>query len=147
MDAKDKRATQELVAASRNDSSGWVVLIVDDEGDNLRVIARLLSFLGAEVHTASGGYEALDVLKRVTPTFILSDLSMPQMNGWSLFERIRANSETKHIPIIAITAHGFWGSKKSVMASGFDGYISKPFGISTFLLEIQRCLSSTGAGV
>lgn len=146
MNAADKRSTQEIVAASRSDSSSWTVMIVDDESDNLRVIARLLNFLGAQVVTAASGAEALNMLTRITPTFILSDLTMPQMNGWTLLDKIRENPETKDIPIIAITAHTMWGSKRSVMSSGFDGYISKPFGISTFLLEIQRCLASAGAG-
>lgn len=141
-----RTTTQELVAVNRKDANSWVVLIVDDERDNLRVISRLLVFLGATVHTANSGFEALEILDRVTPTFILSDLSMPKMNGWVMFEKVRSNPNTAKIPIIAVTAHAMWGTKHSIMAAGFDGYIAKPFGISTFITEIQRCLMSAGTG-
>jgi CheY-like chemotaxis protein len=142
-----RRSTQELVAVNRKDAKSWRVLVVDDEKDNLRVISKLLVFLGAEVHTARSGLEGLDMLKKIKPTFILSDLSMPMMNGWRMFKEVRNDPETQQIPIIAITAHAKWGTKESLLAEGFDGYIAKPFGISTFLTEIQRCLACTGVGV
>ena len=134
--------TRELVNLNRKDATEWTVLIVDDERDNLDVISRLLTFLGATVKTAECGTEALDILKTVTPTFILSDLMMPDMDGWKLNKAIRSNPATATIPVIAITASTMNVDRFMALGSGFDGYIAKPFSISTFLMEIQRCLTA-----
>jgi len=118
-----------------------VILIVDDILDNLEVAAKILSFNGAEVYTAQNGVEALQILHNIVPTLILLDLSMPIMNGWELLEILKENPVTAHIPVIAVTAHAMQGDYVKIMRAGFNGYIAKPFGISTLLIEIQRSLS------
>lgn len=137
----DKRTTQEIVTVSRPDSANWKVLVVDDERDNLEVITRLLQFLGSSVITAENGVEALEKLETEKPTFILSDLLMPEMDGWKLFEKIRKDATNAQIPIIAVTASTMTVDAKSAHAYGFDGFIAKPFSISIFITEIQRCLN------
>ncbi|MEO1646004.1 MAG: response regulator, partial [Chloroflexota bacterium] len=62
------------------DIKNWIILIVDDEPDNLGVAQKVLSYGGADVHIARNGLEGLAVLDKITPTFILLDLSMPEMN-------------------------------------------------------------------
>jgi two-component system cell cycle response regulator DivK len=123
------------------DVEQWVVLIVDDEPDNLGVAQKVLSYGGADVHIARNGLEGLSVLERVKPTFILLDLSMPEMDGWEMFERARSLETLSDVPIIALTAHAMAGDKKRVMDAGFDGYIAKPFRINSFMDEIHRCLN------
>lgn len=118
----------------------WIVLIVDDEPDNLGVAQKVLSFGGAEVHIARNGVEGLEVLARIKPTYVLLDLSMPTMDGWEMFEHVRANADLADMPVIALTAHAMAGDRERVLEVGFNGYISKPFRINTFLEEIQRCL-------
>jgi CheY-like chemotaxis protein len=71
--------------------SNWVVLIVDDELDNLDIPKQLFEHYRAEVHTALDGNEGLAILEKVTPTFILLDLSMPGMDGWTMLKRIRSD--------------------------------------------------------
>ena len=78
MSADNKRNTQELVSLNRPASATWRVMVVDDERDNLEVITRLLQFLGSTVITAENGVEALKKLQTEKPTFILSDLLMPE---------------------------------------------------------------------
>lgn len=141
----DHTTTQEMIRISRSDAASWDVLIVDDERDNLDVISRLLSFLGASVQTAESGHEALQILKSSTPTFILADLMMPEMNGWKLFDAIRANTAYNDIPVIAVTASTMNIDRTLTDKHGFDGFIPKPFSISIFLLEINRCLNKTAA--
>lgn len=123
------------------DINDWVVLIVDDEPDNLGVAQKVLSYGGADVHIARNGLEGLAVLERIKPTFILLDLSMPEMDGWEMFERARALQTMDDVPIIALTAHAMTGDKERVLAAGFDGYIGKPFRINTFMDEINNCLA------
>lgn len=122
------------------DMSTWSVLIVDDEIDNVGVAQKVLTFNGAKVSVARNGIEGLKALETLSPTFILLDLSMPEMDGWEMFSLVRQNPELSHIPIIALTAHAMSGDKERVMEAGFNGYIAKPFRINTFLEEIQNCL-------
>lgn len=125
------------------DIQKWVVLIVDDKHDNVEVAAKVLSFNGAEVHTASNGQEGLDLIKSKSlhPTFILLDLSMPVMSGWEMLDRLRANPATAYVPVIALTAHAMEGDAEKVREAGFDGYIAKPFSIVTFMAEIRDVIS------
>src|SRR5690554_4454116 len=133
-----KRKTEELTKVVQN----WVVLAVDNEQDNLDVVEKVLSFEGAKVYTALNGIEGLAVLETVTPTFILLDLSMPHMDGWEMLEKLRANPVIQHIPVIALTAHAMDGDEERAIAAGFDGYVAKPFRISTLLNSIQACLDA-----
>jgi two-component system cell cycle response regulator DivK len=127
------------------DIKDWTVLIVDDEPDNLGVAQKVLSYGGATVHIAENGLEGLAVLKTVKPTFILLDLSMPEMDGWEMFNHTRANQRLVNVPIIALTAHAMAGDKEKVLSAGFNGYIAKPFRINSLLEEIRKCLSDFNA--
>ena len=109
----------------------WTVLIVDDEPDNLGVAQKVLNFNGAKVHIAANGLEGLQVLETITPTFILLDLSMPEMDGWEMLKQVRSLDKLANIPIIALTAHAMSGDKERILEGGFDGYIAKPFRIPT----------------
>lgn len=122
------------------DTKDWTVLIVDDEPDNLGVARKVLTFGGAQVHVARNGVEGLAVLDDVRPTFILLDLSMPEMDGWEMLKIVRGNDQMANIPIIALTAHAMSGDKERVLESGFNGYIAKPFRINSFIADIQKCL-------
>lgn len=124
------------------DINDWTVLIVDDEPDNLGVARKVLQFGGAEVHIARNGIEGLSVLNEVTPTFILLDLSMPEMDGWEMLNKARMNAKLANVPIIALTAHAMAGDREKVMDAGFDGYIAKPFRINSLLEDIKNWLSA-----
>jgi two-component system cell cycle response regulator DivK len=129
----------EIINLAKGEVSGWIVLVVDDEPDNLAIASKVLTFGGAKVYTAANGEEGLKFLETITPSFILLDLSMPVMDGWEMFKRARAGINTEHVPIVALTAHAMAGDRERVMAAGFDGYIAKPFRLSTFMSEILRC--------
>ena len=120
--------------------SGWKVLIVDDDQDNLSVAADYLQFLGAEVRTGCDGVVGLECLSDFTPTIILLDLSMPNMDGWEMFKQLRADPATTDVPVIALTAHAMPQDKERVIQAGFDGYITKPFILSTLLDEMKYWL-------
>jgi CheY-like chemotaxis protein len=121
----------------------WIVLVVDDERDNLDVIAESLEFFGVEtVRSARSGFEALTILERLTPTFVLMDIAMPDMDGWETFTRIRALERFKHLPIIALSAHAMQKDKDRAQEFGFDGYITKPVNIPTLLQDITSVLDS-----
>jgi len=123
------------------DPKEWTILIVDDEPDNLGVARKVLQFNGAEVHIARNGLEGLSVLENITPSFVLLDLSMPEMDGWAMFKSIRSKNNFQQMPIIALTAHAMSGDKERVLEAGFDGYIAKPFRIQSLLEEISYWLT------
>jgi CheY-like chemotaxis protein len=131
-----------MISPNMND---WKVLIVDDEADNVKVAQKILSYNGAEVHIARNGLEGLAALDIFLPTFILLDLSMPEMDGWEMLTRLRRNADLSHMPVIALTAHAMAGDRDRVLQAGFNGYIAKPFRLNSFLDDIQQCLSQFSA--
>jgi adenylate cyclase len=84
--------------------SGWDVVVIDDEPDSLEVASRILRHYGANVHTAVNGKEGLALIRRVRPKFVVSDLSMPVMDGWEMLYEIQQDRFVAQIPVIALTA-------------------------------------------
>jgi two-component system, cell cycle response regulator DivK len=122
------------------DFSSYTVLVIDNELDNLKVVNEILGYAGATVHMAGSGIDGLAMLKSIKPSFILLDLSMPDLDGWETLKCIRADSAIAAIPVIALTAHAMEGDRERVMASGFDGYIAKPFRLANLTKDIYECL-------
>jgi two-component system, sensor histidine kinase and response regulator len=121
----------------------WIALIVDDTPDNLEVAQVILESYGAEVHTAANGKECLRVLEKITPTFILLDISMPVMDGWTTVKHIRENNTTTQLTVIAMTAHVLPYDQGKVYHAGFDGYINKPVRAKRLVDYIQECLDGS----
>ena len=129
----------------RTDVSGWAVLIVDDHPDSLVITELTLGAYGAQVRTASSVEQAFAILESFQPTFILLDLSMPMIDGWSMLESIRQNRLLANIPVIAVTAHAMSGDEERVLAAGFDGYISKPFSPVHFVNDLISLFNEDAA--
>jgi CheY-like chemotaxis protein len=123
--------------------AGWRVLVVDDVEDNLALVEIVFNFYGAEVRTARNGKEGLAQVDDFKPSLILLDLSMPEMDGWTMRKQLLQNLETAAIPVIALTAHAMNGDKERVMEAGFTGYISKPFSINNLFDEIREIIRGT----
>lgn len=121
------------------------ILVVDDEPDNLSIISELLTLLGSRVITAIDGQEALTQALKHVPDLIISDLSMPKVNGWDFLINLRQDETTKDIPVIALTAHAMAGDKERALAAGFVNYIAKPidiFSIAPHLTEMLNAIPS-----
>ncbi len=123
---------------SRTALKEWNVLVVDDEPDSLEVAARILTFYGAQVHTAMDGRQALAVLSTVTPNLIVSDLSMPTLDGWGFVFELKQNRATMDTPVIALTAHAVKGDRERAIAAGFHNYLTKPLTPATFLHDLLK---------
>ncbi len=117
------------------------VLIVEDNIDNFELVRFLLQRTDYEALWARSGREALTMVRENRPDLILMDLSLPEMDGWTATERIKSDPETKHIPVIALTAHTLPGDRKRALDVGCDGYLSKPMNIELFTETIQGALS------
>ncbi|RUR80780.1 hypothetical protein PCC6912_28020 [Chlorogloeopsis fritschii PCC 6912] len=106
---------------------GIQVLAVDDEADNLELIAFVLKQAGATVICASSAQEALEILNQTQPDILLSDIGMPQMDGYTLLRQIRAiPSQGEQIPAIALTAYAGESDQQQILAAGFRLHIPKP---------------------
>jgi CheY-like chemotaxis protein len=125
-----------------HDISTWQVMIVDDEPDNLEVVAETLEFNGAQVKTAANGKEALEALQTFPANLILTDLSMPVMNGWVFRSQVKSDSKLSQIPILALSAHAIAGDEDRALEAGFDGYLTKPVNIHTLVNDIRSALSN-----
>lgn len=118
----------------------WKVLVIDDEVDSQLVAQMLLERCGARVITANNGKEALAMLEKHRPRFILSDLSMPVMDGWGFNAEIQKDPALREIPVIALTAHAMHGDREKAMAAGFHNYLTKPLMPRTFIQNLLKLL-------
>jgi CheY-like chemotaxis protein len=125
---------------NRDILKGWDVLVIDDDPKSLDVASRILAHYGATVHQAVNGQEGLEKVETVRPKFIISDLSMPVMDGWVFISRMQADRGLATIPAIALTAHAMVGDRERAMASGFHNYLSKPLSPATFITDLLRLL-------
>jgi twitching motility two-component system response regulator PilH len=103
------------------------ILVAEDSFTQRQLIVELLQSFNFTIRTAKNGVEALEKIELLHPDIVLLDLIMPQMNGYEVCRRMKANPKTKNIPIILCSAKGseadrYWGLKQ-----GADAYIAKPF--------------------
>ncbi|MDZ4767341.1 MAG: response regulator [Chloroflexota bacterium] len=115
----------------------WSILIIDDVFDNLAIMRITLARGGFQVYTAQSAEACFAVLETVTPTAILLDIRMPKVDGLEVFRIIRADPKTKHIPVIAVTAHVMPGDQERILEAGFDGYIAKPFAVVKLTTQVR----------
>jgi len=118
------------------DLSNWNVVIVDDEPDNLEVLSEAFLMYDANVHAASGGLEAVKLIQENHPMLIITDLSMPGIDGYQLLYKIRHMEGMETVPVIALTAHAMTGDKERILSTGFSGYMSKPVRITNLVSDI-----------
>jgi CheY-like chemotaxis protein len=102
------------------------ILVVEDDPDNLRVLATVLSLDGYAVDTVSDGLEALDALADRKADLVLLDLKMPRLDGWETIRRMKADARLQTIPVVAITALALRGDEERARQAGCDDYLAKP---------------------
>jgi CheY-like chemotaxis protein len=120
--------------------NGWDIVAIDDEEDSLMVIEVILMEYGANVHTASDGEGGLNLIRSVRPKFVISDLSMPVLDGWGVIHKMKLDPVLKDIPAIALTAHAMVGDRERAMAAGFHDYLTKPLSVDTFIQDVMKRL-------
>jgi len=116
------------------------VLIVEDNEQSMELFRDLLASNGYTVIEAVDGEMALDKALGETPDLILMDIQLPKMDGIEAAKRLRANSSTRNIIIIAVTAHAMKGDREGFLKAGFNDYIAKPINIRTFLQTVGNYL-------
>jgi len=113
------------------------ILIVDDEPQILRVLSRSLMARGYDVHVATDGESAFEAFGDLAPDLVVTDLSMPNMDGLELCRKLRALSQ---LPIIVLSVGGEERTKVEALDAGVDDYVTKPFGMDELLARIRAAL-------
>ena len=116
------------------------ILIVEDNDLNRDVLSRRLQRRGFSVIVARDGVEGLALALSEAPQLILMDLGLPEIDGWECARRLKGDAATRHIPIIALTAHAMVGERQKALEAGCDDFDTKPIGFAGLLEKIERLL-------
>ena len=116
------------------------ILCVEDSEDSLFTLHKRLSLAGFEVKIATNGTEGVDWAKTLRPHLIVMDLRLPGLDGWEATRRLKSQAETKHIPIIVVTADASEQSREKAFAAGCDEYEIKPVDFEKLIKKIHSLL-------
>ena len=123
---------------------GVRALIVDDEGDALELIRRVLESQGASVTTVGSGEEALRLLERSEPDVIISDIGMPGMDGYQFMRRMRAaEPKDRRTPALALTAFARPDDRKHAILAGYQAHLAKPFDMAELAIVVAGLVGRT----
>ena len=124
---------------------GIRVLVVDDQADERELLSTILTGRGAEVETADSAGAALAIFQRSVPAVLVTDIAMPEQDGYALLRRVRTLSEThRNLPAIAVTAHARAENRSRALRAGFQAYISKPIDHARLVRAVKH-LAGTAA--
>jgi CheY-like chemotaxis protein len=116
------------------------ILLVEDNEDNWDMLSRRLIRKGYEIVLAQDGKRGVELATEAMPDLILMDISLPEIDGCEATRRIKANEATRHIPIIALTAHAMVSDRERALQAGCDEYDTKPIEFTRLLGKIQTLL-------
>src|SRR5882757_5566291 len=114
------------------------ILVAEDYAANRELIRELLTLGGYRVLEASNGQEAFEKILEARPDLVLADIQMPTLDGYGLVQKIRENPLLADVRVIALTAYAMDGDREKVLASGFDGYITKPIEMKTLFAQLSK---------
>ena len=117
-----------------------LVLVAEDFEDARELYRDYLQYAGFAVETVRNGREAIDQAIALQPDLILMDASMPILDGWAATRALKANPTTRHIPVVALTAHAFDDARQEAKSAGCDGFITKPCLPDDLVAQIRSAL-------
>ncbi|NOT03218.1 MAG: response regulator [Anaerolineales bacterium] len=117
------------------------ILCIEDEPEMIDLIRLILGRRGYEVHGATGGVEGARLVRELLPDLVLLDLMMPDMDGWEVYQQMKADQTTRNIPVIVVTAKAQNIDKVlGLHIAKVDDYIAKPFGPQELMDSVERIL-------
>jgi DNA-binding response OmpR family regulator len=120
----------------------YKIVYIEDDPEMIDLVTLILNRRGYQVKGANGGRQGLDIIRTERPDIILLDLMMPDMDGWDVYQQIKANETTRDIPVIIITAKAQAIDRVlGLHIAKVDDYISKPFRPQELVDSIERILS------
>ena len=117
-----------------------VVLIVEDNDKNLKLVRDILQVKGYETLEAMTGEDGIRIAMQRLPDLVLMDIQLPGINGIDALRALRANEATAKIPVIAVTASVMQQDRALITDAGFDAYVGKPINLREFLDAVRRAL-------
>lgn len=117
------------------------ILLVEDNEMNRDMLSRRLQRKGYEVVLAFDGHSGVEMGQTHVPNLILMDMSLPVLDGWEATRRLKADTRTQHIPVIALTAHAMSGDREKALEAGCDDYDTKPVELPRLLGKIEALLA------
>lgn len=121
------------------------ILLVEDNETNRDMLSRRLARKGYEVIIAVDGAEGISEAQKQMPDLILMDMSLPILDGWEATRQLKNAGDTRHIPIIALTAHAMAGDREKAIEVGCDEYETKPVEFQRLLSKIEALLNGRPA--
>lgn len=119
------------------------VVCIEDEPEMIDLVRLILGRKGFNVIGANGGVEGLEAVRREKPDLVLLDLMMPDMDGWEVYQQIKADAELREIPVIVVTAKAQSIDKVlGLHIAKVDDYISKPFGPQELLESVEKIIGA-----
>jgi CheY-like chemotaxis protein len=121
------------------------ILYVEDNEDNIYMLKNRLARAGHTVLIATDGAEGLAMAAAELPDLVVMDLSLPVLDGWEATRRMKAQPDTRHIPVIALTAHAMSGDREKALAAGCDDFDTKPVDMARLMGKINRLVPGNTA--
>ena len=121
------------------------ILLVEDNEMNRDMLSRRLARKGYEVSIAVDGRQGVEMAQSAAPDLILMDMSLPVLDGWEATRQLKNADATRHIPVIALTAHAMSGDRERALEAGCDDYDTKPIELPRLLEKIETMLNRPAA--
>ena len=122
-----------------------LILIVEDNEKNLKLVRDVLQYRGYRTIEAGTGEDAVRLAKAHIPDLVLMDIQLPGIDGITALGQLRDDVATRVIPVIAVTASVMTHDRQKIMAAGFDGYQSKPIKVKEFMDAVREMLERRSA--
>jgi two-component system, cell cycle response regulator DivK len=122
-----------------------LILIVEDNEKNLKLVRDVLQVKGYETVDAGTAEGGLKITKERMPALILMDIQLPGMSGIDALKALRADPATASIPVVAITASVMQHDRQKIVSAGFDGFIEKPVNLKNLLDSVQQAIKAKKA--
>lgn len=116
------------------------VLVIEDNEQNVYMISYLLEHAGLEVIQARDGRAGVHLARESNPDLIVLDIQLPELDGYEVARRLRAESSLDDVPIVAVTSFAMCGDQERILAAGCNGYLEKPIDPDTFVESITHHL-------
>lgn len=121
------------------------ILVVEDDEKSRRLLTDVLGFHGFDVCACASGEAGLADARGCAPQAALLDIQLPGISGFDVLARLRSESGTARLPVIAVTASVMDQDRKKILAAGFDAYVSKPVNIRELLDTLNQLLAKAGS--
>jgi two-component system cell cycle response regulator DivK len=123
-----------------------VILVVEDNERNLKLLRDVLEYAGYDVRLARTGEDGVTLAVKEPPDLVLMDLQLPGIDGMEALRQLRASPRTADIPVVAVTAQAMKQDRERALEAGFNGYVEKPISVRAFPEQVRQFLAGGEVG-